>query len=219
MTTLDDLNHSGLLSLRSESNPDVTLTVGVFQGNASFTVFTKGGPPSFKVQLNSITVSLIKRLLRKLVAGAKPGYRMPLNLRDYDRDARKFNVVGGLAFGIDDTNTMYVEAAGKGLSERFKFPVKIPGSLDYSNADLTEREVLEIAADSIIDVLCFDVSNSKSLSRVKRQPGAGGNKGSWGNKGSSNGNGNYRSANNNHSSGGGGGGDHGTQIEEEGFFA
>ena len=213
MTTLDDLSHSGLLSLRSESNPDVSLSVGVFQGNASFTVFTKGGPPTFKVALNAITVSLIKRLLRKLVSGAKPGYRLPLNLREYNRDERKFNVVGGLAFGIDDANTMYIEAAGKGLSERFKFPVKIPGSLDYSNTELTEREVLEIAADSIIDVLVIDVANSRALSRVKRQPGNNNNKGSWGNKGGGNGGGNYRPANTNN----GGGGN--TQIDEEAFFA
>ena len=205
MTTLADLNTSGLISLNAEGNRDVSLSVGVFMGNASFVVFTKGGPPSFKVTLNTIAITLLKKLLRKMVSGAKPGYRQALNLRDFDQENRKFNVTGGLAFGIDDNNTLYIEAAGKGLTERHKFPVKIPGSWDVSNTDLTEREIIEVCAESIIDALTYDVSAAKALTRVKRKQGQGGGGksggGNWGNKGGN--------------SGGGGN----TRVEEEDYFS
>ena len=213
MTTLDDLNTSGLLSLTAEGNRDISLSLGVYQGNVSFTIFVKGNPPTYKVSLNHLTASLFKRTLRKVVATAAPGKRMSITLRDFDGEQRKWNPTGTMTIGIDDNNVLYLEPSGKGLSERQKFPVRIPGSWDFSNCEYTEREIIEICAEAILDIFNQDVPASRALTRVKRKPGQGGG-------GNRNGGGGYNRGGNSgggYNNNGGGGQSRPAPVEEEYF--
>lgn len=191
------LNHNNMLSLREESDPDKKqLSVGVFRGNASFTVWENGKRPA-TFPINSVTTAIIKEILHVIRLGESQITRFPVTQRKYDGDARQYNPVCQLALVVDteaDRPRLIIELAAN--KERFRFPVTVPKSYDYEGCEFSKRNQLSISMRMLEDALTTDIPVGKRLSSFpyKKQGGGGGyNRGGNGGGGG----GNYNRSSNN----------------------
>lgn len=196
--TLDTLDHNGLIKLTADGNREVTASIGVFMGNATLTIFTKGSKPTYKFPINQTSIALIDIILKKLVAAPGPK-RQPLVQRKWEPEEKKWKPLGGLCIVVEEDLKLFLECSGSGLPERFRFQVRLAPSIDYSNTDLSDRDVFEATAKLLNDTLHDRLPVDQVLTSVKRPKGGyggggggygGGNKGGYNNGGGGYGGGN-----------------------------
>jgi len=211
-TEFGDIVHNSLVTSTAKENREAKLSLSVFKGNASFSVNIGTGGSPWRQGLTApyrIAIAAVLREIRK-----QPNTcRQTIGVKAFEKDPQTGRLspkpTGTITIGIDDQMTLFIELAFNTLNggQRLTFPIKIPGTLDMSETSLTERDLICICIDYVIDGLITQAGLGVRLSSVRSQrPGGGG--GNWG---GNNGGGQRQGGWNGGNSGGGssGGGNNG----------
>lgn len=213
--TFENLTQSGIMKLYSKENKDIALNLDVYGGSTSFVIFMGQGARPWKQTLPRKILNTIAHLLKKVRADIRP-QRFAIDVKVYDTENRKMKTVGSIAFGIDETLTLFIELAHNDLQGRHTFPIKQDSKFDFSNTPMTEKDHLEALIDYVINVFTVETVVAERMTSFKRAPGGG--RGNFGGGGgqrqgggySGGGQGSYQNRNN------GGGQQGGTFGGEEG---
>lgn len=199
--SFENLTMSGIFSIPSKEDRQVSLQLGVYMGNTSLTVFQGAGAKPWKIGLPNKVISQVLVLLRKMRQEPRVR-REPVFLQKWvDENGKKGYVQEGcVAFGIGEDMLPFVEISHNDLKGKHVFVVKQDPRYDFSNTDLAEKDVLQGLIDYLIEALSINRVTAERLSSFKKtnMGQQGGNKGGYNNNnrsGSYNGgqNQNYRS--------------------------
>lgn len=226
LSGFDALIHSGIVNYPSKEDRNIKLSLDVYKGNASFTIFTGAGGSPWRQSLPPMCRALMLAALRKI--RQQPHVcREPFSFIKSEQIDGKWNrtPLGIIAFGIDDSKTFYIELAFNELNngQRFTFPVKLPGSIDVSGTSFTEGDILKAVIDSFIDALGEQVNLARRLSTVRQGNGGGGGNrggsggGNWNKGGSGGGNWNKGKSGGGNWNNNGGGGNGGSSNQGGGY--
>ena len=189
---LGDLNHGRILSLREESDGDKkSLSIGVWRGNGSLTVWENGKRPA-QFPVNGSTSALLRVILNAIKSGDSKLDRYPITKRDYNQDERKYVPKVQCAIVVDmenDRPRIVIELAEN--KERFRFPVTVPKGFDVESCEFSKRQWLETSVAILEEALFVEMPIAKRLSSWPRDNKGGGNRsggggggnrsgGSWG---------------------------------------
>ena len=191
--TLADLNHGRILQLREESDGDnKSLSIGVWKGNASLTVWA-GGKKAASFSLTPMTEADLRLKLRIIQKGESKLTRFPITKRDYNQDERKYVPKTQVALVVDmdaDRPRIVIEMAEN--RERFRFPVSLAKGFDVEACEYTKREWLELSVDVLMNILTVEIPEARRLSSFPRDKNGyskggsgGGNRGGGGGSSSS----------------------------------
>lgn len=202
-----DLVQSGMFSKRSKDDKNVSLSVGCYGGMTSLTVFTGAGGKPWSTTIPRDTIPAFVLILRKLKENPSAGSRKPVFIQKYQENENgrggKYVQAGCLGFGIDETMNFYIDISANDLTGRHIFVIKPNPKYDFSNTELTEKDMLFASIDAFIHLLVNSTDSGERLTAFKKTPT--GNSQSGGNRnfgGNSGGNRNYgNTSNDNRSSG------------------
>lgn len=189
--TIATLNHSRILSLREENDPDKkSLSIGVYKGNGSFTVWENGKRPA-QFPINTVTSAIILEILGVIASGESKLDRFPVTQRKYDENDRKYIPKCQCAILVDlenDRPRLIIELAEN--KERFRFPIVIPKSFDIEGCEFSKRQLLNISVRMLREAMENDIPIARRLSTFPYEKNGGGGKGNYGRSGGGGG-GNY----------------------------
>lgn len=170
-----NLTQSGILRFYSKEDRNISMSFGSFNGSSSFTIFTGSGGKNWKRSIPPIARRALVSLLR-VMSKKGSNQRQVVKFTEYDAEAKKVRDVGHIAFIVDDGMNILIEVGGEGLPQKFTFPVKPNARLDFSETDLTERDMFESIFAFLIDTFTISTAVAERLSSFKRPAG-----GSYGN--------------------------------------
>lgn len=180
--TIGELNHGRILTLREESDGDnKSLSIGVWKGNASFTVWA-GGKKAASFPLTPFTEAMLRQNMKIIQRGESKLTRFPCTKRDYNQDDRKYVPKVQCALVVDmenDRPRIIIELIEN--KERFRFPVSPPKSFDVEACEYTKRDHLEISCSVLESIMDTEIPTAKRLSSWPRDNKGGYNKSGGGN--------------------------------------
>ena len=170
---MSDLVFDRIVSITSENDKNTVLQIGVYQGNASATVWASGNNrPLVKIGLPRATLTYLKEYLQKILI-SKPGERYGITFTKWDQETKKSNQLGTIYIGRDDKAIVCLAVQAVGVPPA-KFPLKVSGGFDSSDP-MTDVHRSELAARTLIDQLSVDIPVAIQLTSVKRDIQRGGN--------------------------------------------
>jgi hypothetical protein len=161
-----DYDHGRIININADGDRATTLSIGVFQGNASLVVFSNKQSVA-RFPLARAALTKIKMVLIELIP-APPGSKKSYPFTKYDMDTKKSIDLGSLTVGKDDKGLIYF-----GIQvphhPAMKFILKSPLAFDSSEpmSDM-EKSILETHAT--IDKLTHDFPMALQLTSFKRDP-------------------------------------------------
>lgn len=176
----ENLSHSGLFKIASKDDRNVTLTLDTYMGNTGFAVWTGAGGKPWKINLPRLTIKRMTTLLKTIRANPSIRTEAILLNRWEEGDNKKgsYKQYGRIAFGIDETNLVFIEIAANDLSGKHVFVFKPDGRFDFSSTSLSEKDHIVAVLSYLIDTLDYTSGMSERLSSFPRPPmGGGQNKG------------------------------------------
>jgi hypothetical protein len=162
---MPDLNFDRSIQLNAENDKNTSMQIGVWNGNASLTVFSNR-QVVVKVPMNRFFQVSLKQALDVLLSAGKPGDKRSWNFTKYDPDTKKSNPLASVFVGRDDKALFYVGITSPGHSP-MKFPIRLSMGMD-TGTPMTEVERSELAAVTIAQQLHFDIPLQASLTNFKR---------------------------------------------------
>lgn len=219
--SFENLTHNDLFTLYSKDNKDVKMSLGTFMGGTGFSVWTGAGGRPINLRFQSKSwfsiIALLKKMRSELHAQRQP---IMLNKFEQGQDGRwSSKQIGYVAFIIDDNASLFIEVSSDELNGKFLFPVKGDSKVDFSQTNMSERDLLAALFDWMIATFEVERMFAERLSSFKKQfdkQGGGQRKGGGGNwsggGGQRSGSGGGYNQNNNQQGGGGtfsGGGNQG----------
>ena len=182
---MSELDFNRMVNLTAEGDRATTLSLGVYMGNASISVFSNKTNVA-RLPLSRVAVYKLMKNLESVIAGA-PGMKIGTSFSKYDFETKKSTPLGMLYVGKDDKSCIYFGVQAPN-NQPMKFAVRTPASIDnIEPMDDVARSIL--AAETIVEQLRNDIPHASNLTSVKRQPQAGGgyrsNSGGTGGGGSS----------------------------------
>ena len=175
-----DYDHNNLYSAVSEDKGH-ELRLGVWQGNASFAVFTKGdnngggkNGTQAKVPLNIPSIRMLAMYLDKLLTAAPGAAPFSFNIENWNPQEKKMQTTGSIALGKDDKSRPYIGIA-QGQA-KFKFIMRFNSKIALPS-DASEQERTILAIQTFRDALVLDTTQAIIISKFKRQQQGGGNGG------------------------------------------
>jgi hypothetical protein len=201
MAEAKELDVSRLEEFRT-ANPkedDSRLTLGVFNGAASFALFQgPPGPPKLKIPIRTAGVMrAFVAYLEKLLKSPPGGEKMELSYNEWDPEAKKANRVATLAFFRTDKGTGAIQVSGEKI-RGVTFPIRLPLGLEFSA--LSDAEQSDAAIQGLITSLNSRMPVSQLITSYKRDRQYGGNRGGGGGRGYGNSSGGGQQSQNNSSS-------------------
>lgn len=191
----DELDYGRMDTIYASTDKDVSLTFGVFKGNASVAMFKKGNPrPLWKLTIERTVSEYMVACLNKLLKGT-PDTKYELVHQEWLPEEKKIRVIATMTFGRDKENAPYIGVTGPDIPPS-KFPLKSGLKLD-AGTSLDPIEVSNIKVKAMVKLLDVDLHQARLATSYKREfNGKGGGR---------SGGGGYNRNNNN--SGGGNGGE------------
>lgn len=161
-----ELDFNRMISINSDGDKTISLSIGVYQGNASLVVFSNkqlaakfSFPRSFITKLKLQMISLIS---------AAPGTKVNFTFSKWDADAKKSITIGNLIVGKDDKSILFFGVQVPNHPS-MKFPMKSQISFDLSEP-MSDPDRSVLAAQTIIDQLATDIPMALQLTSFKRDP-------------------------------------------------
>lgn len=168
-----ELDYNNIININADGDRSTSLKVGVWQGNASISVWANSSqvvrfstPRTFQV--------LLREALEKLLVG-KPGEKYPFTFNKWDQDTKKSVPLGSLQVGRDDKAMFYFGVQTTGHPP-MKFVLKAPISFDTADP-MSDVQRSELAAKTVVEQLKTDIALAIANTSVKRQPPGGGARG------------------------------------------
>lgn len=176
---MTELDFNRMVNLTAEGDRATTLSLGVYMGNASISVFSNKTNVARLPLPRSGLYKLMKNL-EAVIAGA-PGMKIGTSFSKYDFETKKSTALGVLYIGKDDKSCIYFGVQAPN-NQPMKFPIRTPSSIDNSDPmDDVGRSIL--AAETIVEQLRHDIPTAMALTSQKRQQQGGGGGGYRNNNG------------------------------------
>jgi hypothetical protein len=176
---MPEYDYNRIVSVNAENDKNTTLQMGVWNGNATITVFSNRNQVA-RLPMSPFFLVDMARQVRKILVG-KPGDKYSWNFTKWDNEAKKSHPVGSLAVGRDDRALIYLAVLVTG-HPGMKFVMKTPISFD-SSTPMSDVERSELAAETLIQWLTFYMPQAIINTMYKRTD-IGGNRSGGGNGGS-----------------------------------
>ncbi len=168
-------NMQGLWAKSSTTN-DETLQISVWQGTASFVVFSKKktGRDAIvaKISLPRAAITIITDFLKTILTSG-PETRLPYItktfVRNQDGKGGTYENADSMTIFRDERKLIGLEIHGPKISNPIKFMLKIPGTMQ-TGQDMTDQMKSEIDTRTLITVLTHDIPNAIYLSRFNMPP-------------------------------------------------
>jgi len=201
----ENLTHSRMLTAYAKDNKEASLTVGVYGGNTSFSIFNgTGGRPVWSQNVARATLFQLGALIDLMIANVTQ-CRFPIVINEWDNENRRFNKAAEFALGIDETNHVCIDIASDKISggqNRFIFQIKPNAKFDFTNTPLNEKSHIVATLTFLKDLFLNRTGQAEVATSFKRQPGGGGG----GNRGGGGGQSKWNNNSGGGNSGGGNGG-------------
>ena len=171
-----ELDHNNIISLTAEGDRTTQLRIGVWQGNASISVWANS-KQIFRTAAPRALLEDMADQLQKIVLGA-PGSKENFTFSRWDNETKKLVALGSLTVGRDDKALIYLGIQAPN-NPPVKFLFKSPISFEHGTTPMTDVERSELAARTAIAQLKLDIPIASILTNYKRQHtgGGGGNRG------------------------------------------
>ena len=164
-----ELSFDRIISINAENDKNTSLNMGVWQGNASLTVFANRAQAARIPMSRTFQVALASDLQKLL--GGKPNDKNTFNFTKWDPDTKKSNPLGSVVVGRDDKAMIYIGVVSPGHSP-MKFVLKSPISFDKSEP-MSDIQRSELATLTLIAQLTVDIPHAILLTSFKRDMGRG----------------------------------------------
>lgn len=178
---MPELNFDKIISLNAEGDKATSASIGVFNGYASLTVWSSSlkGAPLVRIPLGRATLVKLRHDLQKLINSGKPGDNFGYNFSKWDNETKTSSNIGSVRMGRDD-KALFAIGVQIPKHPPIKFVLKTPISFDTSEA-MSDVQRSELAAQTMVDQLTYDVPYALALTSFKREAQrSGGNGGSGG---------------------------------------
>lgn len=159
-----DLSFDRLFSANAENDKNTSLSLGVWQGNASISVFSNRAQVARLPVPRTFQVSLKKAL--QVLLTSKPTDKKSWNFSKWDPETKKSFSIGTFVIGRDDKAIFFIGIAAPDHPP-MKFILKSPISFDTSDP-MTDVQRSELAVETLIEQLGFDIPMAVSLTSFKR---------------------------------------------------
>jgi hypothetical protein len=176
---MPEYDYNRIVSVNAENDKNTSLQMGVWNGNATITVFSNRNQVA-RLPMNRFFLVDMTRQIRKLLIG-KPGDKYSWGFTKWDNEAKKSHPVGSLVVGRDDKALIYLGVQVTGHPP-MKFLLKTPISFD-SSTPMSEVDRSDLAAETLIQQLTVDIPQAIINTTYKRTD-IGGNRSGSGNGGS-----------------------------------
>lgn len=171
-----DLNHDKIATYRNDKDRKMELSIGVYMGGASLTVFgaERQGGPLAKFPVPADMTVLLGRWLRQMIT-AEPGTKRSAKITKWNNEAKKAETIGTVVVGRDDEG-VYIGIASSKMQPA-KFPIRFGMAWDVSSEYAGKTEESLEATEALITALNTDVRMARMLTSFKREGGFGGKPG------------------------------------------
>src|ERR1700692_4082050 len=128
---ISDLDFNKIWTATAERDRSTQLSLDVFNGRASFSIFSgQGGPPKVKLALPK-QYNVEFRGIFDAVRKGGPDTKIAIPIQTWDVQAKKFNVIASVTFGLDPANLPFIGISAVG-HDAVKFPIRTDMSWDIS---------------------------------------------------------------------------------------
>lgn len=166
-------------------NGNETLSLSVFQSNASIVMFKKGTDsrrPVVKMNLSLAACIKITDILRTLL-DAQPETRMPFVQMRFNRDTRSYEQETSFVFYKDEKKCYGIEISSKLLPTPVKVQFKCPNTFSTGSETMTDEQKSVLGVREFIMILSNIIPQAMMLSRWNMEQTTrtnGGNRGGGG---------------------------------------
>ena len=164
MTNVADYDHNRMVNIGAEGDRSTSLSIGVYQGNASLVVFANKANVA-RFSLNRQRLVQIKEELISLITAA-PGTKTHVPFTKWDIDSKKSIPIGNLFIGKDDKSVIYFGVQTPGHPP-IKFSIKVGLGIDGAEP-YTDAQKSVLAVKTIIDQFTTDIPYAMTLTSVKK---------------------------------------------------
>jgi hypothetical protein len=161
-----------------------TISLSVYNGSASITVFKKGTDnrrPAVKMNLSKGAIIRIQEILLALEK-AQPDTRTPFVKMLFDKEARTYQSDVSFGFGKDTRNCYYIDVQSKFITTPIKFAVRCANSWSMGNSALSDEDKSKYGLKELIETFrelptCINLSriDMERLPRNNNNHGGGNN--------------------------------------------
>jgi len=161
---MPEYDYNRMVSMTAENDKNTSLQIGVWNGNATVTVFANRNQVA-RLPLNRFGLVDLARQLRKILVG-KPGDKYSWNFTKWDNETKKSHAIGSLVIGRDEKALIFFGVQAPGHAG-MKFVLKTTMSVD-SSTPMSDVDKSDLAAETIIQQLTIDIPQAMVNTMFKR---------------------------------------------------